>query len=111
MKYDGILGDLASTDWRWKSTPSRKGRASCAKLRCITASAAFLILVDLIENFTDATPGGRVEFLVQICPCACGKIPGPRGDPEWDGTTGFWRRSRFGAHIGVGTFGKLPMAT
>jgi hypothetical protein len=65
LKYDGVLGDLAPADWRGEIDQVLvHGARIMREVAMYHRASRTLILVDLIENFTDATPniGGALKF-------------------------------------------------
>jgi hypothetical protein len=65
LKYDGILGDVAPPDWRGEIDQVLvRGTRIMREVAMFHRASRTLILVDLIENFTDATPGtgGALKF-------------------------------------------------
>ncbi len=114
LNYDGVLGDLAPADWMGRIDQVLvQGTRIMREVAMYHRASRTLILVDLIENFTDATPntGGALKFWFKYVLRMWG-IPGPRPNTGWGGTTGSRRRSRFGAYW-RGTFGRsyCPTAT
>jgi len=70
LKYDGLLGDEPPPDWVDQLDQVLiQGTRFMREVAMFHRTSRTLILVDLIENFTDATPhtGGSPEVLVQIC--------------------------------------------
>jgi len=66
LKYDGLLGDEAPTDWVNEIDQVLvQGTRIMREVAMFHRASRTLILVDLIENFTDATPntGGALKFL------------------------------------------------
>jgi Domain of unknown function (DUF4336) len=66
LKYDGVLGDVAPADWvREIDQVLVQGTRFMCEVAMFHRASRTLILVDLIENFTDATPhiGGALKFL------------------------------------------------
>jgi hypothetical protein len=66
LKYDGVLGDVAPADWaREIDQVLVQGTRFMREVAMFHRASRTLILVDLIENFTDATPhiGGALKFL------------------------------------------------
>lgn len=65
LKYDGMLGDLAPADWVDEVDQVLvQGARIMREVAMFHRASRTLILVDLIENFTDATPnvGGALKF-------------------------------------------------
>jgi hypothetical protein len=65
LKYDGILGDVAPPDWDDEIDQALvEGARIMREVAMFHRASRTLILVDLIENFTDATPhtGGALKF-------------------------------------------------
>ncbi len=65
LKYDGILGDVAPADWAEEIDQVLvQGSRIMREVAMYHRASQTLILVDLIENFTDATPniGGALKF-------------------------------------------------
>ena len=65
LKYDDILGDLAPADWMGEiDQVLMQGTRIMREVAMYHRASRTLILVDLIENFTDATPnvGGALKF-------------------------------------------------
>ncbi|MFZ2028817.1 MAG: DUF4336 domain-containing protein [Vitreimonas sp.] len=65
LKYDGILGDFAPPDWREEIDQVLvQGARFMREVAMYHRASRTLILVDLIENFTDATPhtNGAMKF-------------------------------------------------
>jgi hypothetical protein len=65
LKYDGVLGDQAPTDWAAEiDQVVVRGTRIMREVAMYHRASRTLILVDLIENFTDATPntGGALKF-------------------------------------------------
>ncbi len=57
LRYDGILGDLAPADWVGEIDQVLvRGARIIREIAMYHRASRTLILVDLIENFTDATP-------------------------------------------------------
>ena len=66
LKYDGVLGDAAPVDWAGEIDQTLvQGTRIMREVAMFHRASRTLILVDLIENFTDATPhtGGALKFL------------------------------------------------
>ncbi len=65
LKYDGQLGDVAPADWVDEIDQVLvRGTRIMREVAMFHRASRTLILVDLIENFTDATPntGGALKF-------------------------------------------------
>ncbi|HJT96928.1 MAG TPA: DUF4336 domain-containing protein [Rhodanobacteraceae bacterium] len=65
LEYDGVLGDLAPPEWRDQIDQALvRGARIMREVAMYHRASRTLILVDLIENFTDATPhaGGALKF-------------------------------------------------
>jgi len=65
LKYDGLLGDVAPVDWAGEIDQALVlGTRIMREVAMFHRASRTLILVDLIENFTDATPhtGGGLKF-------------------------------------------------
>ena len=65
LKYDGLLGDVAPVDWAGEIDQALvHGTRIMREVAMFHRASRTLILVDLIENFTDATPhtGGGLKF-------------------------------------------------
>jgi hypothetical protein len=65
LKYDGLLGDVAPADWAEEIDQTLvQGTRIMREVAMFHRASRTLILVDLIENFTDATPhtGGALKF-------------------------------------------------
>ncbi len=65
LKYDGILGDVSPADWAKEiDQVLLQGARIMREVAMYHRASRTLILVDLIENFTDATPniGGALKF-------------------------------------------------
>ncbi|MEO7382844.1 MAG: DUF4336 domain-containing protein [Paracoccaceae bacterium] len=66
LKYDAILGDEAPADWAGEIDQTLvQGTRIMREVAMFHRASRTLILVDLIENFTDATPGtgATLKFL------------------------------------------------
>ncbi len=66
LKYDGLLGDVAPSDWVDEIDQVLvQGTRIMREVAMFHRASRTLILVDLIENFTDATPdtGWALKFL------------------------------------------------
>lgn len=65
LEYDGLLGDVAPVDWAGEiDQVLMQGTRIMREVAMFHRASRSLILVDLIENFTDATPrtGGALKF-------------------------------------------------
>jgi hypothetical protein len=63
LKYDGLLGDLAPADWAGEiDQVLMRGTRIMREVAMFHRSSRTLMLVDLIENFTDATPHTRIAL-------------------------------------------------
>lgn len=65
LKYDGLLGDVAPADWVGEIDQVLvQGTRIMREVAMFHRASRTLILVDLIENFTDETPhtGGALKF-------------------------------------------------
>jgi Domain of unknown function (DUF4336) len=65
LKYDGLLGDVPPADWFGEIDQVLvQGARIMREVAMFHRASRTLILVDLIENFTDATPhtGGALKF-------------------------------------------------
>ncbi len=65
LKYDGLLDDVAPADWAGEIDQALvQGTRIMREVAMFHRASHTLILVDLIENFTDATPhtGGALKF-------------------------------------------------
>jgi hypothetical protein len=65
LKYDGVLGDLAPADWRGEIDQVLvQGARIMREVAMHHRASRTLVLVDLIENFTDQTPnvGGALKL-------------------------------------------------
>jgi hypothetical protein len=65
LEYDGRLGDVAPPDWSGEIDQVLvQGTRIMREVAMFHRASRTLILVDLIENFTDATPhtGGGLKF-------------------------------------------------
>jgi hypothetical protein len=65
LRYDGVLGDAAPADWVGEIDQALvQGTRIMREVAMFHRVSRTLILVDLIENFTDATPhtGGALKF-------------------------------------------------
>ena len=69
LKYDGVLGDEAPVDWAGEIEQVRvQGTRIMREVAMFHRASRTLILVDLIENFTDATQhiGGALKFWLKV---------------------------------------------
>ncbi len=85
LKFDGILGDAAPADWAGEIDQVLvQGTWIMREVAMFHRASRTLILVDLIENFTDATPrvGGAAKFWFRLCPHVEQAAPRP-GIPAW----------------------------
>ena len=83
LKYDGILCDLAPPDWMDEIDQVLvQGTRIIREIAMYHRASRTLILVDLIENFTDATPniGGMLKFWCKYVLRMWGK---PKPAPEY----------------------------
>jgi hypothetical protein len=83
LKYDGILGDLAPADWSGEIDQVLVAAARIMReVAMYHRASRTLILVDIIENFTDATPGigGALKFWFKY---VMGMWDNPRPAPEY----------------------------
>ena len=65
LKYDGVLGDVAPADWAEEIDQALvQGTRIMREVAMFHRASHTLMLVDLIENFTDATPhtGGALKL-------------------------------------------------
>jgi len=65
LKYDSLLGDAAPLDWAGEIDQTLvQGTRFMREVAMFHRASRTLVLVDLIENFTDATPntGGALKF-------------------------------------------------
>jgi len=65
LKYDGVLGDVPPAEWLGEIDQVLvQGTRIMREVAMFHRASHTLILVDLIENFTDATPGigGALKF-------------------------------------------------
>jgi hypothetical protein len=65
LRFDGLLGDVAPTGWADEIDQVLvQGARIMREVAMYHRASRTLILVDLIENFTDATPntGGALRF-------------------------------------------------
>ena len=66
LEYDAVLGDVAPGEWAGEIDQVLvRGTRIMREVAMFHRASRTLILVDLIENFTDATPhtGGALKFL------------------------------------------------
>lgn len=66
LKYDGVLGDVAPAEWAAEMDQALvQGSRIMREVAMFHVASRTLILVDLIENFTDRTSntGGVLKFL------------------------------------------------
>ena len=83
LKYDGVLGDAAPADWTGEIDQVLvQGTRYMREVAMFHRASRTLILVDLIENFTDATPhiGWLLKFLFKYVLHMWNK---PRPAPEY----------------------------
>lgn len=83
LRFDGILGDEVPPDWRGEIEQVLvRGSRIMREVAMYHRPSRTLILVDLIENFTDATPniGGALKFWFKYVMRMWGK---PRPAPEY----------------------------
>ncbi|OCC05442.1 hypothetical protein BA190_08455 [Labrys sp. WJW] len=83
LKYDGVLGDVAPAGWAGEIDQVLvQGTRIMREVAMYHRASQTLILVDLIENFTDATPntGGALKLWFKYVLRMWGK-PGPA--PEY----------------------------
>jgi len=83
LKYDGVLGDAAPADWIGEIDQVLvQGTRYMREVAMFHRAGRTLILVDLIENFTDATPhmGWVLKFLFKYVLRMWNK---PRPAPEY----------------------------
>jgi hypothetical protein len=83
LKYDGILGDLAPDDWVGQiDQVFVQGSRIMREVAMYHRATRTLILVDLIENFTDATPntGVAIKFWLKFVMRMWGN---PKPAPEY----------------------------
>jgi hypothetical protein len=83
LKYDGVLGDAAPADWMGEIDQALvRGTRIMREVAMYHRASGTLILVDLIENFTDATPniGGALKFWFKYVLHMWGR---PRPAPEY----------------------------
>ncbi len=83
LMYDGVLGDQAPADWSGEIDQVLvQGTRFMREVAMYHRDSHTLILVDLIENFTDATPhiGGALKFWFKYVMRMWGN---PRPAPEY----------------------------
>ncbi|MBI1358933.1 MAG: DUF4336 domain-containing protein [Alphaproteobacteria bacterium] len=83
LKYDGVLGDVVPSVWAGEIDLALvEGTRIMREVAMFHRASRTLILVDLIENFTDATPntGGALKFLFKYVFHMWNK---PRPAPEY----------------------------
>jgi hypothetical protein len=83
LKYDGVLGDEAPADWRNEIDQVLvRGSHIMREVAMYHCASRTLVLVDLIENFTDRTPntGGTLKFWFKYVLRMWGN---PRPAPEY----------------------------
>lgn len=83
LKYDDRLGDVAPADWVDEIDQVLvRGARIMREVAMFHRASRTLILVDLIENFTDATPntGGALKFWFKY---VCRMWDNPRPAPEY----------------------------
>ena len=83
LRYDGILGDLAPAGWLGEIDQVLvQGTRFMREVAMYHRASRTLILVDLIENFTDATPntGGALKLWFKYVLCMWGN---PKPAPEY----------------------------
>lgn len=83
LKYDGVLDDHAPPDWSGQIDQALvRGMRIMREVAMYHRASQTLILVDLIENFTDATPniGGALKFLFKYVMHMWGR---PKPAPEY----------------------------
>lgn len=83
LKYDGVLGDGAPADWVGEIDQVLvRGTRIMREVAMYHRASGTLILVDLIENFTGATPniGGALKFWFKYVLHMWGR---PRPAPEY----------------------------
>jgi hypothetical protein len=83
LKYDGVLGDEAPADWRNEIDQVLvRGSRIMREVAMYHCASRTLVLVDLIENFTDRTPntGGTLKFWFKYVLRMWGN---PRPAPEY----------------------------
>lgn len=82
LRYDGVLGEAApaSVAAEFEQVLVRGGRLMC-EVAMLHRPSRTLLLVDVLENFTDATPG--VNWLVRASFKAFGMWNNPTPAPEY----------------------------
>ncbi len=83
LEYDGVLGDIAPADWVGEIDQVLvRGTRIMREVAMFHRPSRTLILVDLIENFTDATPhiGGALKLWFKYVFCMWDN---PRPAPEY----------------------------
>jgi hypothetical protein len=83
LEYDGVLGDAPPADWAGEIDQVLvQGARIMREVAMFHRASRTLILVDLIENFTDATPhvGGALKFWFKT---VLGMWNNPRPAPEY----------------------------
>jgi hypothetical protein len=83
LRYDGVLSDEAPPDWAGQIDQALvRGSRIMREVAMYHRASRTLILIDLIENFTDATPnvGGALKFLFKHVMRMWGR---PRPAPEY----------------------------
>jgi hypothetical protein len=83
LRYDAVLGDVAPTEWFGEIDQVLvQGTRIMREVAMYHRASRTLILVDLIENFTDATPdtGASLKFLFKYVLRMWGH---PRPAPEY----------------------------
>ena len=83
LKYDDLLGDVVPVDWAGEIEQVLvQGTRIMREVAMFHCASRTLILVDLIENFTDATPGtgGMLKFWFKY---VFGMWNSPRPAPEY----------------------------
>jgi len=82
LKYDGILGDVAPADWAGEIDQVLiQGTRLMREVAMFHRASRTLILVDLIENFTDTTP--HTGWSLKIWFKLLGMWNRPRPAPEY----------------------------
>jgi hypothetical protein len=83
LRYDGMLGNAAPADWAGEIDQLLvQGTRIMREVAMFHRESRTLILVDLLENFTDATPdtGGALKFWFKY---VFGMWNNPRPAPEY----------------------------
>ena len=83
LEYDGVLGDVAPAEWLGEIDQVLvQGTRIMREVAMFHRASRTLILVDLIENFSDATPhtGGAFKFWFKY---VLGMWNNPRPAPEY----------------------------